>query len=47
MVALMFVGTDKGFDLDFDISRQEVIDGKGAWRDNVFVERIWRSITCL
>src|SRR5260221_7801825 len=20
------------------------IDGKGAWRDNVFVERLWRSI---
>lgn len=19
-------------------------DGKGAWRDNVFVERVWRSI---
>ncbi len=21
-----------------------VIDGKGAWRDNVFVERLWRTI---
>jgi putative transposase len=21
------------------------MDGKGSWRDNVFVERIWRSIT--
>jgi len=20
-------------------------DGKGCWRDNVFVERLWRSIT--
>jgi len=20
------------------------MDGKGAWRDNVFVERIWRTI---
>jgi putative transposase len=20
------------------------MDGKGSWRDNVFVERIWRSI---
>ena len=20
------------------------MDGKGAWRDNVFVERLWRSI---
>jgi putative transposase len=21
-----------------------VVDGKGAWRDNVFVERLWKSI---
>jgi putative transposase len=21
------------------------MDGKGAWRDNVFVERLWRSVT--
>ena len=21
------------------------VDGKGAWRDNVFVERLWRSVT--
>ena len=20
------------------------MDGKGAWRDNVFVERVWRSL---
>jgi len=20
------------------------MDGKGAWRDNVFVERLWRAI---
>ena len=20
------------------------MDGKGAWRDNIFVERLWRSI---
>jgi putative transposase len=20
------------------------MDGKGSWRDNVFVERIWRSV---
>jgi hypothetical protein len=20
------------------------VDGKGAWRDNVFVERLWRSV---
>ncbi|WP_198433292.1 integrase core domain-containing protein [Burkholderia ubonensis] len=23
-----------------------MLDGKGNWRDNVFVERVWRSITC-
>ena len=22
------------------------MDGRGAWRDNVFVERLWRSIKC-
>jgi transposase InsO family protein len=22
------------------------MDGKGSWRDNVFVERLWRSIKC-
>jgi len=27
-------------DNDIDIS----MDGKGAWRDNVFVERLWRSV---
>jgi len=21
-----------------------VTDGKGAWRDNVFIERLWRSL---
>jgi putative transposase len=21
------------------------MDGKGAWRDNVFVERLWRSVS--
>ena len=20
------------------------MDGKGAWRDNVFIERLWRSV---
>jgi putative transposase len=27
--------------------REEIaisMDGKGAWRDNVFVERLWRSV---
>ena len=27
-------------DADIAIS----MDGKGAWRDNIFVERLWRSI---
>ncbi len=27
-------------DNDIDIS----MDGKGAWRDNIFVERLWRSV---
>tara|TARA_R110001632_G_scaffold24772_2_gene68676 strand:+ start:1272 stop:1466 length:195 start_codon:yes stop_codon:yes gene_type:complete len=27
-------------DADIQIS----MDGKGAWRDNIFVERLWRSI---
>ena len=22
------------------------MDGKGAWRDNVFVERLWKSVKC-
>jgi AraC-like DNA-binding protein len=22
------------------------MDGKGSWRDNVFIERLWRSIKC-
>ena len=22
------------------------MDGKGAWRDNVFVERFWRMVKC-
>ena len=22
------------------------MDGKGAWRDDVFVERLWRSLKC-
>ncbi len=27
-----------------DVGIQISMDGKGAWRDNVFVERLWRSI---
>jgi len=22
------------------------MDGEGAWRDNVFVERLWKSVKC-
>ena len=22
------------------------MDGKGCWRDNVFVERLWRTVKC-
>ena len=22
------------------------MDGKGCWRDNVFVERLWKSVKC-
>jgi putative transposase len=22
------------------------MDGRGAWRDNVFVERLWRPVKC-
>lgn len=27
-----------------DAGLQISMDGKGAWRDNVFVERLWRSV---
>lgn len=27
-----------------DHSIEISMDGKGAWRDNVFVERLWRSV---
>jgi putative transposase len=29
------------------LAKQDIrisMDGKGAWRDNVFVERLWRSV---
>lgn len=29
-----------------DAEIQISMDGKGAWRDNVFVERLWRTIKC-
>ena len=31
----------------FDVHPNQIaisMDGKGAWRDNVFVERLWRSV---
>lgn len=44
--------TDQGSQFTSDTFTQELLqrnirismDGKGCWRDNVFVERIWRSI---
>jgi putative transposase len=26
------------------IGARQSVDGKGCWRDNVFVERLWRSV---
>jgi putative transposase len=28
------------------IGARQSMDGKGCWRDNVFVERLWRSVKC-
>lgn len=42
--------TDQGCQFTSEAFTQELLqrnirmDGKGCWRDNVFVERIWRSI---
>jgi putative transposase len=44
--------TDQGSQFTCDaftdvLTRNEIkisMDGKGAWRDNVFVERLWRSV---
>lgn len=46
------INTDQGSQftsIDFiktlkDVDIQISMDGKGAWRDNVFVERLWRTI---
>ena len=46
------VNTDQGsqftsYDFTSALLKNEIaisMDGKGAWRDNVFVERLWRSI---
>jgi putative transposase len=32
------------FDAVLDSGVKLFMDGRGAWRDNVFVERIWRSV---
>jgi putative transposase len=34
-----FVGLLKGYDIQISM------DGKGSWRDNVFIERLWRSFS--
>ena len=44
--------TDQGsqftsLDLSGLLARHDIaisMDGKGAWRDNIFVERLWRSV---
>ena len=46
------VNTDQGSQFTSDAFTEAVLgrniqlsmDGKGAWRDNVFVERLWRSV---
>jgi putative transposase len=35
---MAFTGVLKDNDIQFSM------DGKGAWRDNVFIERLWRSV---
>ena len=32
------------FGAQFDGAPYAAMDGKGSWRDNVFVERLWRSV---
>nr|WP_152601970.1 hypothetical protein [Burkholderia paludis] len=49
-----FVNTDQGSQFTAGAFTEAALgrgvrlsmDGKGAWRDNVFVERVWRSIKC-
>ncbi len=39
--------TDQGSQFTGILKREEIaisMDGKGCWRDNVFVERLWRSV---
>ncbi|MBP0595877.1 IS3 family transposase [Paraburkholderia sp. LEh10] len=46
------VNTDQGSQFTSDVFTETVLgkgvrlsmDGKGSWRDNVFVERLWRSV---
>jgi putative transposase len=40
--ALGRYGTPEIFNTDQGI--QISMDGKGSWRDNVFIERLWRSV---
>ena len=42
----IMVGTGRGATAGVLIKNDIAIsmDGKGAWRDNVFVERLWRSL---
>jgi transposase InsO family protein len=36
---------DQSYRLNFDQGRIQIsMDGKGCWRDNGFVERLWKSI---
>lgn len=28
------------------LGARQSMDGKGCWRDNIFVERLWRSVKC-
>ena len=51
-VRLVLVSTDQGAQFTsaacLDVLRahriQSSMDGRGCWRDNVFVERLWRSV---
>ena len=35
---------DNGIAISPSAALRACMDGRGAWRDNVFVERLWRSI---
>jgi putative transposase len=44
--SLAFTGllTDNGIAISPSAALRAGMDGKGAWRDNVFIERVWRSV---